>query len=114
MGVTPRVGGARALLAATALAAVAAGAGACKPPENPKPPTVSLRMRGSPRDAAVIIDDQAIGQLDFVTARGVALPLGVHYVTVKAQGYLPWDRAVEAKEGAGPIVLDVALIPEPD
>ena len=71
-------------------------------------------MRGTPAEAAVIIDEETVGQLDFVAARGVALPVGVHHVTVKAQGYFPWDREVEAKEGAGPIRLDVALIREPD
>jgi hypothetical protein len=104
----------RGALAAALLMAACAGGVACRPPENPRPPTVSLRMRGAPPDAAVIIDEEAVGQLDFVAARGVALPLGVHHVTVKAQGYFPWDREVEAREGAGPILLEVALTPIPD
>ena len=56
-------------------------------------------MHGTPADAAVIIDEEAVGQLDFVAAHGVALPPGVHHVTVKARGYFPLDREVEAKEG---------------
>jgi hypothetical protein len=87
---------------------------ACRPPESVRPPTVSLRLRGGPPDAAVIVDEETVGQLDFVAARGVALPVGVHHVTVKATGYFPWDREVEAREGAGPIRLDVTLIPVPD
>jgi hypothetical protein len=62
----------------------------------------------------VFVDDESIGQLDFVHAHGVALPLGVHHVTVTAEGYLPWDREVEAKSGAGPIQLEVALVAVPD
>jgi hypothetical protein len=104
----------RGVLAGVALAALGSGLTACTPAESPRGPTVSLRMRGGPPDAAVIIDDEAVGQLDFVAARGVALPLGVHHVTVKAQGYFPWDREVEAKQGAGPILLEVALTPVPD
>jgi hypothetical protein len=86
----------------------------CQPPQAPARPTVSLRMRGTPPDAAVVIDDEAIGPLDFVAAHGVALPPGVHHVTVQAMGYLPWDREVSAEIGAAPIVLEVALTPVPD
>jgi hypothetical protein len=101
-------------LGAAWVVAMSAGAVACRPPENPQRPSVSLRLRGGPPDAAVIVDEEAVGQLDFVAARGVALPLGVHHVTVKATGYFPWDREVEAKEGTGPIRLDVTLVPVPD
>ena len=69
------------------------------PAQSPTPPTVSLRMQGTPADATVIIDDEALGTLDFVAAHGVALPPGVHHVTVKAAGYFPWDREVEAEAG---------------
>jgi hypothetical protein len=91
-----------------------AAACAARSPSDLRRPTVSLRMKGTPADAAVIIDEETVGQLDFVAAHGVALPLGVHHVTVKASGYFPWDREVEAKEGSPPIRLDVALTPVPD
>jgi hypothetical protein len=71
-------------------------------------------MGGQPADATVIVDDETVGTLDFVAAHGVALPPGVHHVTVKATGYFPWDREVEAKVGSAPIRLDVAMIPVPD
>lgn len=87
---------------------------ACQPAEIPKAPTVSLRMHGTPGDATVIIDEQTFGALDLVAARGVALPPGVHRVTVKAGGYFPWDREVKAELGKGPIQLDVALTKVPD
>jgi hypothetical protein len=98
---------------AVALAAVV-GAGGCKPPLTAQKARVSLRMHGSPADAVVLIDDQAVGTLDLIQARGVAVPVGVHHVTVKAQGYFPWDREVEAVEGSGPVRLEVALVPVPD
>jgi hypothetical protein len=87
---------------------------ACGQPREAAAPTVSLRMHGTPIDAVVIIDDQALGTLELVMAHGVALPVGVHHVTVKADGFLPWDHEVEAKEGAGVIKLDVVLAPVPD
>jgi hypothetical protein len=73
-------------------------------------------MRGGPPNASVTIDDEPLGALDFVAAHGVALPPGLHHVTVKAQGYFPWDREVDAQVRAGspPITLDVALTPVPD
>jgi hypothetical protein len=91
--------------------------GACTPAQAPVVKTISLRIQGSqgtPTDASVIVDDEGVGQLDFVQAHGVALPPGVHHVTVKAEGYLPWDKEVEAKPGSGPIQLEVALRAVPD
>lgn len=98
-------------VAATALAIVAA---ACQPPQNAHGPTISLRIHGSPGDATVVIDDETLGTLDFVGAHGVALPPGVHHVTVTAAGYLPWDKEVQAEPGQAPIRLDVALARVPD
>jgi PEGA domain len=89
-------------------------AAACQPAEIPKRPTVSLRMRGTPAEATVIIDEQTLGSLELVAAHGVALPPGVHRVTVKAGGYFPWDREVKAELGKGPIQLDVAMTKVPD
>jgi hypothetical protein len=86
----------------------------CEPARDPAGSTVSLRMRGTPRDATVIVDDEPLGSLEFVAAHGVALPPGVHHVTVKAPGYFPWDREVAAKLGSAPLVLEVALSPVPD
>jgi hypothetical protein len=101
-------------VALLALVLASAAAVACGQPREAAAPTVSLRMRGTPADAVVIIDDQALGTLELVMAHGVALPPGVHHVTVKADGFLPWDREVEAKEGSGMLKLEVALTPVPD
>lgn len=94
-----------ALLAASSLLA-------CGRPKEPT--TVSIRMVGSPPNASVTIDDIFVGRLDAVVARGVALPVGTHRVSVEAPGYLPWDKVIEAKEGAGPVRLDVHLLAIPD
>jgi hypothetical protein len=94
-----------------ALAAAAATA-ACGPPKHPK--TVFLRMVGSPPNASVTIDDIFVGRLDTVSARGVALPVGPHRISVEAPGYLPWDKVVAAEEGEGPIRLEVRLVEVPD
>ncbi len=89
----------------------------CVEPRTAMKPTVSLRMQGTqgtPGDARVIIDEENVGALDFIALHGVALPPGVHHVTVKARGYFPWDREVEAHLGDAPIRLEVALTPVPD
>ena len=100
--------------AAVVLLGLPAIAAACAGPRVATAPTVSLRMHGTPPDAVVIIDDQALGTLELVMAHGVALPAGVHHVTVKADGYFPWDRQVEATLGQGVVKLEVALTPVPD
>ena len=102
------------ILTAAGAGVVALACAGCAPAETPKVKTISLRMQGTPLEASVLVDDEAVGQLDFVQAHGVALPPGVHHVTVKAGGYFPLDREVEAKPGSPPIRLDVALVAVPD
>ena len=86
----------------------------CEPARSARIPTVSLRIRGAPPEATVVIDDNALGTFDFVAAHGVALVPGTHRITVAASGYFPWDHAVEATVGSGPISLQVTLIRIPD
>jgi hypothetical protein len=99
---------------AGAIVLVALGLCACRPPLVAATPRVSLRMAGSPTDATVIIDEETVGSLELVAAHGVALPVGVHHLTVQAAGYFPWDREVTAEEGKTPIRFQVALTPVPD
>ncbi|HWZ90227.1 MAG TPA: PEGA domain-containing protein [Polyangiaceae bacterium] len=78
-------------------------------------PAVSLSLAHSaksPRDAAVLIDEEYIGPLGYVSARGVRLPIGKHRITVEKPGYFPWDRLVEADRD--PIQLNIELEPIPD
>ena len=92
--------------------AIALSLVACGPPAPPK--TVSMRIAGGPANASVTVDDIFVGTFDVVSRRGVALPPGSHRVSVEAPGHLPWDKVVEAREGAGPMQLDVKLVPVPD
>ena len=78
------------------------------------PKTVSFRMVGTPPDARVTIDDIPMGSLSLIAAHGVALPPGQHRITVEKSGFFPSDRLVEAKEGSGPIKVEVALVPIPE
>jgi hypothetical protein len=76
---------------------------------------VSLSLRKSaksPRDASVYIDEEYVGPLGYVAARGVRLPVGEHRITIVKEGYFPWDRLVTADRQ--PIALDVELVPVPD
>ena len=84
----------------------------CGPPAAA--PTVSMRMVGGPPNASGTVDDVFVGTLELVVQRGVALPPGPHRVSVEAPGHIPWDKVVEAKEGQGPLRLDVKLVPVPD
>ncbi len=86
---------------------------ACGAPQG-IPRTVSLRMTGAPSDARVTVDDQIVGTLDVVAARGVALPPGTHRVSVEAPGYFPFDMLVEAKEGEKFVKIEAKLVPIPD
>ena len=76
---------------------------------------VTLTMQGSPQtpyDAMVIIDEEYIGPLAYVAARGVRLPVGEHRITVQKDGFFPWDELVVADRQ--PIRLNVELVPIPD
>jgi hypothetical protein len=73
---------------------------------------VSVRMAGGPPEATVTIDDVIVGRLDVVQARGVAVSPGKHRISVEAEGYLPWDKIVEAADA--PLRLDVRLVKVPD
>ena len=106
---------ARALLVAVAVAVASTSLATlvgCAPAAAPR--TVSMRVFGGPSNASVTVDDIFVGTLDVVSSRGVALPPGTHHVSVEAPGHLPWDKVVEAREGAGPLRLDVKLVPIPD
>src|SRR5258708_32682831 len=101
-------------VALVSFACVVGAGGACADPHTPVRPTVSLRMQGTPPEALVIVDEEAVGQLDFIALHGVALPPGGQHVPVKARGFFPWDKEVEAKPGGPPIELEVTLLPVPD
>ena len=85
---------------------------ACSP--HASAATVSMRMAGSPPNASVTIDDQFVGVLAVVAARGVALPPGMHHITVEAAGYFPWDKTTLVNEGDRAVRFDVHLVPIPD
>jgi len=70
------------------------------------------RAAETPRDASVYIDEQFVGFLGVVAARGVRLPEGEHRISVEKVGYFPWDRLVISDRT--PITLNVELrrIPE--
>ena len=70
------------------------------------------RAADTPRDASVYIDEQFVGFLGVVAARGVRLPEGEHRISVEKVGYFPWDRLVVSDRK--PINLTVTLrkIPE--
>jgi len=82
------------------------------PGEVPTVPLSLQRSDKSPRDAVVTIDEEYIGPLGYVAARGVKLPAGKHRITIEKPGYFPWDRLVEAS--TQPVHFDVTLEPIPD
>jgi hypothetical protein len=70
------------------------------------------RAASTPRDASVYIDEQFVGFLGVVAARGVKLPEGEHRITVEKVGYFPWDEQVVSDRK--PITLRVELRKVPD
>jgi hypothetical protein len=70
------------------------------------------RAASTPRDASVYIDEQFVGFLGVVAARGVKLPEGEHRITVEKVGYFPWDEQVVSDRK--PITLKVELRKVPD
>jgi hypothetical protein len=62
----------------------------------------------------VVVDDQIVGTLEMVRARGVAMPPGNHRVTVERDGFFPFDTIVDAKEGERVVHLEAKLVPIPD
>ena len=92
------------------LAIVLVAAIACGPAAGP---TSSMRvLSNGPPNASVMVDDHFVGTLEVVTKRGVALPAGVHRVTVEATSYFPWDKVIEAR--GSPVKLDVRMVPVPE
>ncbi len=80
-----------------------------------QPRTVPIRIAGTPPDATVTIDDQRIGSLALVQARGMRIAPGRHRVTIESAGYLPYDAVIEARGERDEVVrLDVKLVPIPD
>jgi hypothetical protein len=79
---------------------------------NGKAQTVPLRLRGTPPDATVTIDDQRVGSLALVAARGLRVLPGRHRITVEAAGYLPFDVAVDAKDESVPVEVNLVAIPD--
>lgn len=70
------------------------------------------RADDTPRDASVYIDEQFVGFLGVVSARGVRLPEGEHRLSVERAGYFPWDRLVVSDRQ--PLFLTVELRKIPD
>jgi hypothetical protein len=70
------------------------------------------RAPKTPGDADVYIDEELIGPLAYVAARGVRLPEGEHRITIVRSGYFPWDRIVRSDRE--PIHLQVQLQKIPD
>ena len=102
--------GARVALAAAVMALATACSNVIV--GSPSAQSVPIRLRGTPPEATVTIDDQRVGSLALVQARGMRVLPGRHRITVEKEGYLPFDKAVEAKDET--VVVDVALVKTPD
>jgi hypothetical protein len=86
---------------------------ACGPQPRAAVTLTLVRTKATaPGDANVYIDEELIGPLAYVAARGVRLPEGEHRITIQRTGYFPWDRIVVSDRDA--IRLDVRLRKIPD
>lgn len=87
-----------------ALFASACGGGEAK--------TVSVRVRGTPADARVIVDDIYIGSLGTISARGLGLLPGKHTISIEAPGYFPEDRVVFTEAELVRLDVNLRKLPE--
>jgi hypothetical protein len=112
----PRLGVAvcRALLRVVlslALLGFGAAPGGCQVPRAAV--RLSLeRVASTPRDASVYIDEQFVGFLGVVAARGVRLPEGEHRITVEKVGFFPWDQLVVSDRQPIHLKVELRRIPE--
>jgi len=97
----------RALFTAIGALAAACGGGA-----RAAVPLRFNRVKGTPPDAGVWIDEEFVGPLSIVAAHGFRLPEGEHRISIQKEGYFPWDRQVVA--GREPLFFDVSLQAVPD
>ena len=101
------------ILLCTAALALASCLSGCGPSRGCA--VFSMKMAvapGTPGDASVTIDEEYVGPLSVVAARGVKMCIGTHRVTVEKEGYFPWDQLIEGDRET--IHLDVKLTPIPD
>ncbi len=115
MGVTVYTARCRLLLAAVLLLGTVLLLGAALSACQMQRAAVKLsvaRAADTPRDASVYIDEQFVGFLGVVAARGVRLPEGEHRISVEKVGYFPWDELVVSDRR--PIALTVSLRKIPD
>jgi len=105
-------GSAPSLARRLGVALALATAAACSPGVTPAVTLKMVRTPETPRDASVMIDEEYVGPLGIVGARGVRLPIGEHRITIEKDGYFPFDRLVVSDRDD--IRLDVKLERIPD
>jgi len=93
------------------LCAALAGAWGCQAQRTAVRLSVE-RAAASPRDASVYIDEQFVGFLGVVAARGVRLPEGEHRITVEKVGYFPWDELVVSDRKPIHLKVELRRVPE--
>ena len=71
-----------------------------------------VRIADTPRDASVYIDEQFVGFLGVVVARGVRLPEGEHRISVEKVGFFSWDRLVVSDRQPIDLSVELRKIPE--
>ena len=85
--------------------------GACQPQRAAVHLSVA-RAAATPRDASVYIDEEFVGYLGVVAARGVRLPEGDHRISVEKVGYFPWDRLVVSDRQPLHLTVELRKIPD--
>ncbi len=87
-----------------------------EPPTPARPPVAAdgrarLRLKVTPEDAAVYVDDRYFGTGEDATSsrKGISLDPGKHTITVVRPGFAPKSLDIEAKAGEETI-LEIALV----
>ena len=70
-----------------------------------------LRVIAEPPEARVYVDDRFIASARRLAVRPETLRVGLHHVTITAEGYFPHDVEVELPPGETKI--EISLLPVP-
>lgn len=102
----------RRLAGLTLAVIVGSAASGCIPEPRAAVSLKVVRADKTPSDASLSIDEEYVGPLGWVAARGVRLPIGEHRITVEKEGYFPVDLLVVADRK--PVRVRIKLVPVPD
>lgn len=94
-------------MAAATLVAMACGCGGAPVAGQ----QARLRVIAQPPEARVYVDDRFVASARRLALRPEVLRLGLHHVTITAEGYFPHDEELELAPGETKIEITLVAVP---